>query len=131
MCFDGWARTATHDMWCTTATATTTTRSTVPMRPSTCSDRPTQAVAHDMCYSYSFFGCAWVVIRQKQLSSYYSYLANCLEYIIQYDTLGKDRIKVLVPLWVYRRHSLPSRRRRQHDVLALVPPTEGTAGATS
>ena len=25
----------------------------------------------------------------------------------------------MVPLWVYRRHALPSRGRRQHDVLAL------------
>ena len=33
--------------------------------------------------------------------------------------LCKWRIKALVPLWVYRRHSLPSRRCRQHDVLAL------------
>ena len=33
--------------------------------------------------------------------------------------------------WVYRRHSLTYRRRRQHDALALVRPADGTAGATS
>ena len=31
----------------------------------------------------------------------------------------------MVPLWVYRRHSLSSRQRRQHDVLALAPAPGG------
>ena len=47
MCFDGPARTAAHEMWCTTATTTTTTF-TVPMRPPTCFDGPARAVAHEM-----------------------------------------------------------------------------------
>ena len=46
MCFDGPARTAAHEMWCTTAT--TTTPSTVPVRPPTCFDGPARAVAHEM-----------------------------------------------------------------------------------
>ena len=46
MCFDGPARTAAHEMWCTTATSTTTP--TVPMRPPTCFDGPVRAVAHEM-----------------------------------------------------------------------------------
>ena len=131
MCFDGPARTATHEMWCTAATTTAT--SAVTMRPLTCFDGPVRAAAHVM-YNCDLFGCAWVVIRQKQLRSYDAHLANRLGYIIYYDTsraLCKCRIKALVPLWVYRRHSLPSQRRRQHDVLALVRPADGTPGATS
>ena len=46
MCFDGPARTAAHDMWCTTANTSTT--STVPIRPPTCFDGPARAVAHEM-----------------------------------------------------------------------------------
>ena len=46
MCFDGPPRTAAHEMWCTTATTTTT--STVPMTPSTRFDGPAPAVVHEM-----------------------------------------------------------------------------------
>ena len=106
------------------------------MRPPTCFDGPARGVAHEMwsttaIYNYEFFGCAWDVIRQKQLRSYEVFLANRLGCIILYDALCKCRIKALVPLWVYRRHYLPSRRRRQHDVLALIHPADGTACATS
>ena len=45
MCFDGPARTAAHEISCTTAT---TTMSTVPMRPPTCFDGPAWAAAHEM-----------------------------------------------------------------------------------
>ena len=48
MCFDGPARTAAHEIWCTTATTT----STVPMRSPTCSDGPARAVAHEMWYTF-------------------------------------------------------------------------------
>ena len=48
MCFDEPARTAAHETWCATATITTTTTSTVPMRPPTCFDGPARAVAHEM-----------------------------------------------------------------------------------
>ena len=44
--FDGPARTAAHEMLCTAATTTTT--STVPMRPPTCFDGPARAVAHEI-----------------------------------------------------------------------------------
>ena len=58
MCFDGPARTATHEMWCITATTTTT--STVLMRPPTCFDGPARAVAHDTWFTTAttttFFG---------------------------------------------------------------------------
>ena len=47
MCLDGPARTAAHEMWCTTAT-TNTAASTVPMRPPACFDGPARTVAHDM-----------------------------------------------------------------------------------
>ena len=47
MCFDGPARTAAHDMWCSIAT-TTTTAFTVPMRPPTFFDGPARAVAHEI-----------------------------------------------------------------------------------
>ena len=46
MCFGGPARTAVHEVWCTTATATTT--STAPMRPPTCFDGRARAVAYEM-----------------------------------------------------------------------------------
>ena len=77
-------------------------------------------------YNYDFFGCGWVVIRHKQLRSCDAFLANRLRCIIQYDALCKCRIKALVPLCVYRRHYLPSRRRRQHDTFLpwFVPRTE-------
>ena len=48
MCFDGRVRTATHDMWCTTATTTTTTTSTLPVRPPTRFNGPARAVTHEM-----------------------------------------------------------------------------------
>ena len=48
MCFDGPARTAAHEMWCTTDTTTITTTSTVPMRPPKCFDGPARAVASEM-----------------------------------------------------------------------------------
>ena len=84
MCSDGPARTAAHEMWCTTAT--TTTSSTLLMRRPTCFDGPARAVAHEMwCTSATtttFSGCAWVVIRQKQLPSYDAFLANSLGRII-------------------------------------------------
>ena len=44
MCFEGPARTASHEMWCTTATTTTITTSTMLMRPPTCFE----GLAHDM-----------------------------------------------------------------------------------
>ena len=44
MCFKGPARTAAHEMWCTTAT--TNTASTVPIRPLTCFDGQARAVAY-------------------------------------------------------------------------------------
>ena len=53
MCFDGPARTAAREMWCTTATNTRT--STVPMRQPTCFDGPARTVVC-YCYSYDFFG---------------------------------------------------------------------------
>ena len=40
------------------------------------------------CQNYDFFGCAWVVIRQKQQRSYDAFLANRLGRIIQYDALS-------------------------------------------
>ena len=88
MCFDGPARTAAHEMWCTTAT--TATPSTVPMRPTTCFDGPVWVVANEMwCATATpintwsdFLGCAWVVIRQKQLRSYDAFLANRLGCIV-------------------------------------------------
>ena len=133
MCFDGPARTAAHEMWCTIATTTTT--STVPMRPPKCFGGPARAVAYEMwcttATTTTFFGCAWVVIRQKQIRSYDAFLANRRGCKILYYALRNGRIKALLPLWVYRRRSLPSRRRRQHDVLALVRPADETAGATS
>ena len=46
MCFDGPARTVASEMWCTTATTTTT--STVPLRRPTCFDGLARAVAHEM-----------------------------------------------------------------------------------
>ena len=52
------------------------------------------------CYKYDMFWCAWVVIRQEQLSLYEAFLANRLGCIIQYDALCKCRVKALVPLWV-------------------------------
>ena len=79
MYFDGPAGTAAHEMWCTTATTTTT--STVPMRPSTCFDGPARPVAREMwCITATTttFGCAWLVIRRKQLRSYDAFLANRL-----------------------------------------------------
>ena len=78
MCFDGPTRTAAHTMLCTSATSTTTT-STVPMRPPTRFDGPARAVAYEMwctTITTTVFGCAWVVIRQKQLRSYDAILAN-------------------------------------------------------
>ena len=100
---DGPTRTAAHGMWCTAAAATTTTTSTVPMRPPTCFDWPARAVAHEMWYSIAtsttFLGvCAWAVIRQKQLRSYDAFLANRLGCIKWYNALCKCRIKALVPL---------------------------------
>ena len=58
MCFDGPARTATHEMWCITATTTTT--STVPLRSLACFYEPPRAVAHELCTiatTYIFFVC--------------------------------------------------------------------------
>ena len=46
MCFDGPARTAAHEMRCTTATTSPT--STVLMRPPTCFDGPARVVADEM-----------------------------------------------------------------------------------
>ena len=46
VCFDGPARTAAHEMWCTTATTSTT--STAPMRPPACFYGPARAVVHEL-----------------------------------------------------------------------------------
>ena len=70
MLCDGPARTDAPDILCTSAT---TALSTVPMGPPTCVDGPAPAVDHAMWCTTSIgttttlFGCAWVVIRQKQL----------------------------------------------------------------
>ena len=87
MCYHVPARTVAHEMWCTIATTTTTTTSTVPMRPPTCFDGPARAVAHEMwcTTAYDFFGCALVIIREKQLRSYDAFLANRLGCTIAYD----------------------------------------------
>ena len=138
MCFNGPARTAAHEMWCTTATSTTTT-STVPMRPPTSFDGPVRAVAHEMCCTAAtpttFFRVPGSLSAKNSntylIRPYDAFLANRLGSVFEYDALCKCRIKALAPLWVYRRHSLPSRRRTQHDVLALVRPADGTAGSTA
>ena len=131
MCFDGPARTAAHEIWCTTATTT----STVPMRSPTCFDGPARAVAHEMWCITATTTIVWVwlgrYLPKSLVRSYDEFLANRLGSVIEYDSLCKCRNKALAPLWVYRRHSLPSRRRWQHVVLALVLPADGTAGATS
>ena len=59
MCFDGPVRTAAHEMWCTTATTTT---STVPMRPPTSFDGPARAVAHDMWCTITTSTTFWVCL---------------------------------------------------------------------
>ena len=108
-------RTAAHEMWCTTATTTTT--STVPIKSPTCFDGLTRAVVHEMwcttaktTFLDDFFGCGCIVIRQNccvrttkswQITSGAEYNMTPCE--------NKCWIKALVPLWVYRRHSLPSR----------------------
>ena len=60
MCFDGPARTAAHEMWCTIATTTTT--STVSMRPPTCFDGPARAVAHEMWCTTATTTSFWVCL---------------------------------------------------------------------
>ena len=40
------------------------------------------------CYIYDVFGCAWVVIRQKQLRSYDAFLANLLGCIIYFEVIN-------------------------------------------
>ena len=60
MCFDGPARTAAHETWCTTATTNMTP--TVPMRPPTCFDGPARAVAHEMW-------CATATVRLDRVSN--------------------------------------------------------------
>ena len=62
MLFDGPARTATDEMWCTTPTTTT---STVPNMPLACFDRPARAVAHAMWCTAATTTTFWdmVVIR--------------------------------------------------------------------
>ena len=44
-CFHGPVRAAAHEMWCTTATTSTT--SILPMRRATCFHRPARAAAHE------------------------------------------------------------------------------------
>ena len=44
------------------------------------------------CYNYDFFGCAWVVIGQKQLRSYDAFLANRLGCIIYFDALSRENV---------------------------------------
>ena len=134
MCFDGSARSAAHEMWCTTATTTTT--STVPMRPPTCFDGPARAWWPMRCgvllLQLRLFSVCLGRYSPKTATFVRCILANRHGCVIEYDAYKrKCRIKALVPLWVCRRHSLPSRRRRRHDVLALVRPADGTAGATS
>ena len=60
MCFDGPARTAAHEVWCTVATTTT---STVPMRPPTCFDGPARTVAHEMWCTTATTTTFWVMPR--------------------------------------------------------------------
>ena len=136
MCFDGPARTAANDTWCTTASTTTT--STVPMRPPTCFDGPALAVAHEMWYTTAtpttFLGVPGSLSAKNSylVRSHDAFLATRLGCVIEYDALRKCRIKALAPLWVYRRHS-PCRvgDAGSNDVLAPVRPADGTAGATS
>ena len=134
ICFDGPARTATYDMWCTTATTTTT--STVPMRPPTFVDGPVRAVAHEMWCTAATTTSFWVCLGRylPKTATWYIrtmhfwHIPSC---VIDHDILCKCGIKAFAPLWVYRRLSLPSRRRGQPDALALVRPADGAAGATS
>ena len=135
MCFDGPARTAAHEMWCTIATTTT---STVPMRPLTCFDGPAGTVAHEMwrttVTTTTFVGVPGSSPAKNSYvcTMHFRQIASGVKYFgEQYYALCKCRVKALVPLWVYRRYSLPSRRRRQHGVIALVRPADGTVGATS
>ena len=123
------------------------------MRPPTYFDGPARAVAHEMwcTTAYDFFGCALVIIREKQLRSYDAFLANRLGCTIAYDvsvqmsdqSLGTVVGVQMTLLAVFMSSAkrfvfmvtcneyLPSRRRRQHDVLAPVRPGDGTAGAIS
>ena len=83
MCFDGPARTAAHEMWCTIATTTTT--STVPMRPPTCFYELARAVAREMWCTTATTTTFWgmpAVIRPKQLRSYVAFLASRLGCIL-------------------------------------------------
>ena len=83
MCFDGPARTAAHEMWCTIATTTTT--STVPMRPPTCFYELARAVAREMWCTTATTTTFWgmpAVIRPKQLHSYVAFLASRLGCIL-------------------------------------------------
>ena len=88
MCFDGPARTAAHEMWCTAASTTTT--STVPMRPPTCFHGPARAVAHEMWCTIAtptiFLGVPGSLSAKNSYSylvrSYDAFLANHLGCII-------------------------------------------------
>ena len=84
------------------------------------------------CCNYDIFWCARVVIRLKQLRPYYALLVNrlgCIVYTMPCADVGSK--PWYRSLWVYGTHSLPSRRRRKHDVLAPVRPADGNAGTTS
>ena len=103
MCFDGSARIAAHKVWCTTATSTTT--STVPMRPPTCltgRPGPWPVTCGVLLLQPQLF---WVWLSRYPSKT--STFVRCISgksprlYNIRYDALCKCRIKALVPLWVY------------------------------
>ena len=135
MYFAGPGRAAPHEMWCATATTTTTTMSTLPMRPPTClTGRPgpwPMRCGVLLLHLRLYLGVPGSLSAKKQLRSYDAFLANRRGCTTQYDALYKCRIRVLLPLWAHRRRSLPSRGCRQHGPLALVRPADGTAVATS
>ena len=89
MCFGGPARTAAHEMWCTTATTTTTY--TVPVRLPTFFDGPARAVAHEMWCTTgpttTFLGVLGSLSAKNshvhvRTYSYDAFLANRLGYVI-------------------------------------------------
>ena len=96
------ARTAAHEMWCTTATTMT---STVPMRPPTCFDGPARAVAHEMwCTTATTIIRVFLVCLGRRYPAKTATFVRCISgksprvYNIVYS-LCKCRIKALVPLW--------------------------------
>ena len=98
MCFDGPARPAAHEMWCTTATTTTTL--TVPMRPPRCLDGPARAVAHEMLQIQRFWVCL-VRYPPKTAAVVLCVSGKSPRVYNIYDALCKCRSKALVQLWVY------------------------------